>query len=242
MDRDLDLRLGKQRLTLGIRRRTVVLCDNTSHAQRVAKAFADGGSLVIDGNDAPRGTVRDQLGRRADQESIDRVRSALHLEDSVLDWRPRELGALQRMLAASFVAIVQSAPVLVFDLAVISASPFDVAHLFGHLRRIAASFDCAVIAVVADAAHITSGGDYLVVMAGDAVAEVGVTTEVLTHPGSETLLRRLEATPIASPLAMQMRRVQRAATRPVNYAHTQIIVLPTQDSVALAGGEEEQAG
>lgn len=239
MDRELELRLGKQRTAVGIGRRTAVLCDNPQHAERVTKAIADGGTPVIDGVDASRGSVRDHLGRRVDPDTLGRVLGALHLDEGVLDWRPRELGALQRMIAASVVALVQGAPVLAFDLAAVSAAPFDVAHLFGHLRRIAASFDCAVVAVIADAALITSGGERLVVMEGDAVAETGVTAEVLANPSSAALLRRLEATPIASPLAMQMRRVQRAATRPVNYAHTQIIVLPTQDSVALAGGDED---
>lgn len=239
MERELRLRFGRQSVEVGIGRRTAVLCDDRDHAQRVSRAIAEGGSTLIDGVESGRGSVRDQLGRRADAETVARVLASLHLEDSVLDWRPRELGALQRMLSASFLALVQGASLLAFDLAAVSASPFDVAHLFGHLRRIAASFDCAVVAVIADAALISSAGEHLVVMAADAVAETGATADVLANPASGALLRRLEATPIASPLAMQMRRVQRAATQPVNYAHTQIIVLPTQESMALASGDEE---
>lgn len=239
MSTEITLKFGRQRSQVAIGRRTAILCDSTGHARRVAQAVADGGTLLINGADGARGSVRDQLGRRVDADRIGRVLSELHLDEAVLEWRPRDLPVVQRMLAASVIALVQDARMLAFDLAPISASPFDVAHLFSHLRRIATSFDCSVIAVVADPAFITSAGEHLVVLQGDAVVEAGPSAELLARPTSDALLQRLEATPVPSPMAMQMRRVQRVATAPVNYSHTQIIVLPTQDSVALASGDEE---
>jgi len=234
----LEVRFGKSRIPLTIEHSTVVLCDNAAHAERMARALQAAGALVIAGADAPRGTVSDQLGRKRDRDPIDRAIASLQVPEDILDWRPRDLAPLQRMLAASLVAAVAGTNPLVFDVSHIVASPFDVAHVFGHLRRLRAAFAADVIALVADPALISSAGDHLIAMEGDAVAESDLVAECLARPGSESLLHRLEATPIASPLAMQLRRVQRASTTPVNYSHTQIITLPTQDSIALAGGDE----
>lgn len=238
MTRLLELRLGKGRVPLTIEHSTVMLCDNAAHAALLAKALHVAGALVIDGSDAPRGTVSDHLGRKRDRDPIDRAIASLQVPEDILDWRPRDLAPLQRMLAASLVAAVAGTDPVVFDVSHIVASPFDVAHVFGHLRRLRASFPADVVALVADPALISSAGDSLIAMDGDAIAEAGLVAECLARPASESLLHRLQATPIASPLAMQLRRVQRAATKPVNYAHTQIITLPTQDSIALAGGDE----
>ena len=238
MTQELELRLGKGRVLLPVEHSTVVLCDNAAHAERVAKAVHAAGALVIDGGDAPRGTVSDQLGRKRDRDSIDRAISALQVPEDILDWRPRDLAPLQRMLASSLVAAVAGTSPVVFDVSHLVASPFDLAHVFGHLRRLRAAYASDVVAIVSDAALISSAGEHLVAIDGDAIAEAGLVTECLARPTSASLLHRLESTPIASPLAMQLRRVQRASTKSVNYSHTQIITLPTQDSIALAGGDE----
>ena len=68
-------------------------------------------------------------------------------------------------------------------------------------------------------------------------SEQAAVVDALRAPASDALLARLQATPVPNPLAMQQRRVQRAATRPVNYANTQIVQLPTADAIALAGGD-----
>lgn len=238
MTKALELRIGKGRISVQIEHSTVVLCDNAAHAERVAKAFQAAGALLIDGTDAARGTVSDQLGRKRDRDPIDRAIASLQVPEDILDWRPRDLSLLQRMLAASLVAAVAGSDPIVFDVSHIVGSPFDVAHVFGHLRRLRAAFAPDVVAIVADPALISSAGDHLIVLDGDTVAETGLVAECLARPASATLLQRLESTPIASPMAMQLRRVQRASTKPVNYAHTQIITLPTQDSIALAGGDE----
>lgn len=237
MIREVTVKLGKTRSVLQVERRTVVLCDTAAAATRMAKAFAEEG-VLIDGADAPRGTVRDQLPKRFDANRAIDICAALRRDESVLDWRPRESGALQRMVAATVVALAHDAQLLVFDLAGLAGSPFDVAHACAHMRRTSMEFDVTVVAVIADPALISSAGAYLIVCAGDVVVESGPVETLLARPASDTLLARLEATPIASPVAMQMRRVQRMATQSVNYAHTTIIHLPTQDSIALAGGDE----
>jgi len=234
----LEVRLGRTRMELTIEQSTVVLCDDAAHASRMAKALADTAAHVIDGADAPRGTVADQFGRRADRDAIVRAIAALRLPEDALDWRPRELPTLHRMLAASLVAAVGGVDPIAFDVTRVAASPFDVAHVFGHVRRLRAAFPSHVAVLVSDPSHISSAGDHLIAMDGDTVAEAGPVPQCLARPSSESLLRRLESTPIPSPLAMQLRRVQRASTQPVNYSHTQIITLPTRDSIALAGGDE----
>ena len=238
MARDLELRLAKQRTTVTIEPATVVLCDNAAHATRVAKAFADAGATVIDGADTSRGTVAGQFGRKADAAHIASVTAGLQLPADVGDWRPRDLSLLQRVLAASLVAAVAGDALIAFDLTHIAASPFDVAHVFAHAARVRAIGKADVVMLIADPAFISSAGTHLVVLVGDAVVESGAVSTVLANPSSEALTSRLEATPIASPLAMQLRRVQRASTQRVDYSHTQIIALPTRDSIALAGGDE----
>jgi hypothetical protein len=238
MTRELELRLGKVRVAISVEQSTVVLCDDAAHASRMAKALADAGVRTIDGAEAPRSAVNDQLGRRADRDQIARVIAALHLPEDVIGWHPRELPTLQRMLAESLVAVVGGSDPIAFDVTRVSASLFDVSHLIGHIRRLRASFPIHVVALVANPALISSAGEYLVAMQGDTVAESGSVAQCLAAPTSDSLLRRLETTPIPSPLAMQLRRVQRASTKPVNYSHTQIITLPTQDSIALAVGDE----
>ena len=235
--RVVPVKLGKQRSEIELASRTVVLCDTADSASRIAKAIGEQG-IVIDGTEAPRGTVRDQLPKRFETGRASAICTALRRDDAVLDWRPRESGVLPRMVAATVVALAHEASLLVFDLTSLADSPFDTAHACAHMRRTAQAFDVCVVAVIADPALISSCGAHLIVFSGDAVVEAGPVETVLARPSSDHLVQRLEATPIASPLAMQMRRVQRLATRPINYAHTTIIQLPTLDSIALAGGEE----
>lgn len=236
--RELELRLGKVRVPVTMEQSTVVLCDDAAHAARVAKALAEAGVRTIDGAQASRSTVHDQLGRRADRDQVARAIATLHLPEDVIDWRPRELSTLQRMLAESLVAVVGGSDAIAFDVTCVAPSLFDVSHLIGHIRRLRAGFPIHVVALVVNPALISSAGEYLVAMKGDGVAESGPVAQCLAAPTSDSLLRRLETTPIPSPLAMQLRRVQRASTKPVNYSHTQIITLPTQDSIALAVGDE----
>lgn len=237
--RDLDLRVGRAELRLPCDARTVVLCDDAAHAQRMLAALAAAGVEVIRTDAAPRGTVADQFQRNVDADLVQRVLTELQLDEALLEWRPRDLGPLQRMVAATVVALVRGVDPIAFDAVSGATTPFEAAHLCGHLRRVAEAMGTATIAVIADAALITSAGTHLVVLDGDTVAEAGAVSTLLGHPASDALRLRLEATPIASPLAMQMRRVQRVATRPVNYAHTAIIELPTEESIALAGGDED---
>ena len=239
--REFTLRLGRTDTTVQVDRRTVVLVDDAARARTLVDALAAGGLRAVHADDGGRGTVQDLLPRRADASEVERVRAALHLDDDVLQWRLRDSGPLHRLLAASFVALASGADGIVVDLSAVAASAFDAAHACSHLRRAAESLGATVVAVVPDAALLSSAGTHLVVVAGDAVVESGPVASLLAQPQSDALVRRLEATPVPNPMAMQMRRVQRVTTRPVNYAHTTIIDLPTQDSVALAGGEDDEA-
>lgn len=237
MTHELTLKLGKQRPQVVLEPRTVVLCNDAADAARTAKAVADAGGTLLAAADPARGTVRDQLPKKSDPARVQDLCAQLHLPEDVLEWRPRDTDALHRLVAETVVALVADARVLVFDCSELT-SPFDVAHLCAHMRRTALAFDVTVVAVVWDAALISSAGTHLIVMDADAVAETGPAIALLANPRSDALQQRLAATPIASPLAMQMRRVQRVATEPVNYAHTTIIALPTRDTIALAGGDE----
>lgn len=234
-----DIKIGKQKLEFSPQAQEVVLCDSAERAREVARAIAKACGSLIDASDESRGTVRDQLGRKPEISKIASTLDALHFDEAMLDWRMRDATPLQRMLASSFVALFAGATTLVFDCSSVAASRFDTAHLFAHLRRLSASFSVTVIAVIADAAHISSAGTHLTVITADGFAESGDVASTLANPRSEALLTRLEATPVASPLAMQKRRVQRAATQPVNYSHTLIIELPTAESIALAAGDAE---
>ena len=238
MTRDLEIRLGRASVVLPIAQRTVVLCDDATGARAVVDACVSAGVRGIRGDEGSRSTVQELLPRRTDETVVDRMRAGLRLDADILQWRPRDIGPLQRLIASSFVALVSGAESLVFDLSAVADSAFDAAHACAHLRRIGEGIGVPVIAVIADAALLSSAGSHLVVVSGDTVVEAGPLDARLAAPDSDQLRRRLEATPVPNPMAMQMRRVQRVATRPVNYAHTTIIELPTRDSVALAGGEE----
>ncbi len=234
---DLQVKIGKQRVQLTCDARTVVLCDDAESARRTAKAVAEAGGTLLTGDDAPRGSVRDQLPRKFDSAQAITICERLHLSEDALDWRPRESDPIHRLLGATIVALASGDPVLVFDVTTCT-SPFDVAHLCAHMRRTEQEFGVTVIAVIWDPALISSAGTHLVIVHGDAVVEQGPAIALLAHPRSESLQQRLASTPIPSPLAMQMRQVQRIATEPVNYSHTTIIQLPTRDTIALAGGDE----
>lgn len=236
--REFSLRLGKALVDVAVEARTVVLCDDAPGASRMAKAFIEAGAVAVDTADWPRGTVREHLPKRLGAEQVQKICDALRLDPAVLEWRPREADALHRMVASTLIGLAREATALVFDLTPLAGSPFDIAHTCAHMRRVASEFDVTVIAIITDPALITSAGSHLVAVAGSEVVEAGSVVGVLARPVSEHLIRRLESTPIPSPMAMQMRRVQRVATHPVNYAHTTIIQLPTSDSIALAGGEE----
>ncbi len=238
MGRDLEIRLGRQQVSVALAPRTVVLCDNVEQAQRLADALRAAGATLVDGSEASRGRVADLLPKRTDLNSVERIRTALRLDQDILDWRLRDSSALQRMLAQTLAALAAGADLLAFEFTGFAASPFDTAHACAFMRRVASEFAVTVVAVVADAALISSAGAHLIVYAGEVVIETGDVATVLANPQSDALRQRLEATPIASPVAMQMRRVQRVAVQPVNYAHTTIIQLPNQDSIALAGGDE----
>ena len=238
MTRELQLRLGRTSIDVPFEVRTVVLCDDVPSARTLVEACVAAGVRGIRADEGSRSTVSELIPKRTDEAVVERVRTTLRLEEDVLQWRPRESGPLQRLIAASLLALIGGADGLVFDLTTMSGSAFDAAHACAHLRRIAEGLGVPVIAVIADPALISSAGSHLVVVSGDAVVESGSVASLLAEPRSDALRQRLEATPVPNPMAMQMRRVQRVATRPVNYAHTTIIDLPTQDSVALAGGEE----
>lgn len=238
MARDLELRFGKQPIRVPVEQRTVVLVDDDSFSARLLDAVIGVDCAVIRGADGGRGTVAEQLPKKMDSESVQRLLAQLQLEDSVLNWRLRDTNALPRMVASAFVALASDVKLLVYDLTAVSGAPFETAHLCAHMRRAAEMPGVHVVAVTCDPALIASAGAHVVVFDGDAVAEAGPVEAVLSAPSSDALRRRLDATPIPNPLAMQLRRVQRLARRPINYAHTTIIALPTRDSIALAGGEE----
>ena len=236
--RELTVRLGKQQIALSLAPRSVLLCDNVEQAQRMAVAMRAAGATLIDGSDGTRGRVAEQLPKRIDEAAVQRIRLALRLDEDILNWRPRDSSPLQRMLSETLVALAGGADLLVFDVSPFASSPFDTAHVCAFMRRVATEFMVTVAAVVSDAALIASAGAHLIVCTDEGVVEAGDVGSVLADPRTEALRQRLEATPIASPVAMQMRRVQRVTVQPVNYAHTTIIQLPTQDSIALAGGDE----
>ena len=234
-----EIKLGKQKVQFTPERREVVLCDTADHARATARQLAKAIGPLIDASDDSRGTVRDRLGRKPEISRIAATLAELHLDESMLDWRMKDATPLQRVLAASFVAVFGGAEAVVVDCTSLASSRFDTAHLFAHLRRLAASFPVTVVAVISDAALMSSAGSHLTVISDDIIVEAASVSDALARPASAALLERLEATPVASPLAMQKRRVQRSATKPVNYAHTLIIELPTADSIALAAGDTE---
>lgn len=232
-----EFKWGRQRLSFETRGRDVVLCDDLASATNAAKVIAAAFDVrVISGSDDVRGRLRDGLGK-ADQALIDRIMQALRLDDDALEWRLKDASALRRLLAAAAAAVAHGERVLVFELASFTAMPFDLAHVFRHINNLHATFSIPVIVVIVDPALISSSGTQLSVLTADGIIESSSVVDALADPKSAQLLLRLLATPVPNPLAMQQRRVQRAATSAVNYSHTQIVQLPTADAIALAGGD-----
>lgn len=232
-----EFKWGKQRLPFEVHGRDIVLCDNVTDALTAAKALAAAfDTRVISGSDDVRGTLRDGFGK-ADQSTIARVMQLLQLDDDALEWRLKDASPLRRLLAAAAAAAVKGDAVLLFELASFTAMPFDLAHVFRHLHALHTGLGLQIVAIIVDPALISSAGTHLSVLTGRGVVESAEVAAALADPQSEELLQRLLATPVPNPLAMQQRRVQRAATTVVNYSHTQIVQLPTADSIALAGGD-----
>lgn len=232
-----DFAWDRQRLSFEPTGRDVVLCDDQSQALRAAKALANAfGSRVISCSEDVRGTLRDALGK-ADPARVQQILDTLQLDDDALEWKLKQISPLRRVLSTTAAAIASGEPVLVFELGSFAAMPFDLAHLYRHIRSVHASFGLACIVIIVDPARIASSGTFLTVLTERGIVERATVADALRDPASDELLARLEATPVPNPLAMQQRRVQRAAIRPVNYANTQIVQLPTPDATALAGGE-----
>lgn len=217
--------------------RDVVLCDDAAQAVLAANALADAfGVRVISCSDQVRGTLRDAFGKHGSA-TTSAVMTALQLDDDSLGWKLKQVSPLRRVLAAAAAAVAAGEQVLVFELGSFTAMPFDLAHLYRHIGVLHSTFAIPCVVVIVDPALISSSGSQLTVLTVDGIVERSTVADALRDPQSEVLLRRLQATPVPNPLAMQQRRVQRAATRTVNYANTQIIQLPTSDSIALAGGD-----
>lgn len=232
-----EFKWGRQRVSFETHGRDVLLCDDPASATNAAKALASAvGVRVISGSDDVRGRLRDGLGK-ADQALVERIMQTLRLDDDAFEWRLKDASPLRRLLAAAAAAVAQGERVLVVELASFTAMPFDLAHVFRHINALHATFAIPVIVVIVDPALISSSGTHLAVLSTDGIVESAPVAEALADPQSELLLRRLLATPVPNPLAMQQRRVQRAATTIVNYANTQIVQLPTADAIALAGGD-----
>ena len=228
---------GKQRLSFEPYGRDVVLCDDTDQSVRVAKAFAKGlGCSVISGDADVRGTLRDRIPKAA-REQAPTVLEALRLDADALEWRLKDASPLRRVLAGAIVAVLSGERALVVELGTFTAMPFDLAHIYRQLHAVHATFHVPIVAVIVDPALITSSGEFLTVMGEQGIVEAAPVVDALSDPRSEHLLMRLEATPVPNPLAMQQRRVQRAGATAVNYSHTQILQLPTADSIAMAGGD-----
>lgn len=233
----VEFKWGKQRLQFETHGRDVVLCDDVAAAATAAKALAAAfGTRVISGSDDVRGKLGDGFGK-ALPDQVDRIMQVLQLDEDAPEWRLKDVSPLRRLLAATVAAVSDGDQVLVFELGSFSAMPFDLAHVFRHVAALHAVMSLHIIVVIVDPALISSAGTHLSVLSGRGIIESSTVADALADPRSEELLHRLLATPVPNPLAMQQRRVQRAATAPVNYAHTQIVQLPTADSIALAGGD-----
>ena len=232
-----EFKWSKQRLPFETHGRDVVLCENILAAATAAKALAEAfDTRVISASSDVRGTLRDAVGKR-DRATLERVLHVLGLDDDALEWRLKDVSPLRRVLAAAVTAVANADRVLVFELGSFTAMPFDLAHVFRHIHALHVGFGVPVVVVIVDPALISSAGTHLSVLTERGIIESAPVIDALADPQSEDLLRRLLATPVPNPLAMQQRRVQRAATTTVNYAHTQIVQLPTADSIALAGGD-----
>ena len=232
-----EFKWGKQRIAFEAHGRDVVLCETQAQAVAAAKALADAfDTNVINCDDDVRGTLRDRFGKRG-AALVPNVLAALQLDQDALEWRLKDVSPLRRLLSDIVRSLADGDSVLVFELASFTAMPFDLAHVYRHIQAVHTAFNLPVIVVIVDPALITSSGQHLTVLTTEGVVESAPVVQALADPQSKQLLTRLEATPVPNPLAMQQRRVQRAATRPVNYAHTQIVQLPTADAIALAGGD-----
>ena len=228
---------GKRRLMFEATGRDAVLCDDQQQALLAARAFADAfESRVISGGDDVRGTLRDALGK-APADRVREVLTALGLDDDALEWKLKQVSPMRRLVAAAAAAVATGDRALVFELGSFTAMPFDLAHVYRHIQVLHSTFGVPCIVVIVDPALISSSGTNLTVLTDDGIVEQAAVVDALRAPASDALLARLQATPVPNPLAMQQRRVQRAATRPVNYANTQIVQLPTADAIALAGGD-----
>lgn len=232
-----DFKWGKQRLALELHGRDVVLCETQEQALLAAAALAAAFDVeIIDGAPDGRGTLRDRFGKRG-AALIPNVLEVLRLDDEALEWRLKDVSPLRCLLADIVRALATEDQVLIVELASFTAMPFDLAHVYRHINAVAAAFGLPVIVIVVDPALITSSGEHLTVLTADGIVESAPVAQALADPQSPQLLARLESTPVPNPLAMQQRRVQRATTRRVNYAHTQITPRPTADAIALAGGD-----
>lgn len=232
-----EFKWGKQRLAFEPHGRDVVLCETQEQAISAAKALAAAFDVdVIDCADDARGTLRDRFGKRG-VGLIPNVLGVLRLDDDALEWRLKDVSPLRRLLADVVRALVNGDRILIFELATFTAMPFDLAHVYRHINAVSTAFALPIVVVIVDPALISSSGQHLTVLTADGIVESATVAQALADPQSPQLLARLEATPVPNPLAMQQRRVQRAATRPVNYAHTQIVQFPTADAIALAGGD-----
>lgn len=231
-----DFMWRKQRLDFTPTGRDVVLCADAAQAGQAAQSLADAfDSRLISGVADVRGTLRDELGSKTERTQA--VLAALRLTDDALEWKLRHLTPMRRVLALAAAGVVTGGSALVFELGSFTAMPFDLAHVYRHIEVLHASFGIPCIVVIVDPALISSSGTHLTVLTEAGIVERAPVVEALRNPQSDELLARLESTPVPNPLAMQLRRVQRASTRPVNYANTQILQLPTADSIALAGGD-----
>lgn len=237
MTHTLELRLpGQANRTIDIEPATVLLCDDGDVATRWLRALATAGMQVLDPAAAPRSTVSELVARQADVAVLPHVLRTLGLPDELVSWRFPDLDPVRRIMAWSVVALASTQRLLAVEITRLVASPFERAHLLAHLRRISERFDVLIAVIISDPALVSSAGSHLLVVSGDEVVESGPAREVVMAPTSEALLERLRATPIAHPLAMQVRRLQ-GAPQALPFAAT-LVELPDEDSIAMAGGEE----
>lgn len=232
-----DFQWGKQQLSMDVHGRDVVLCDSAEQAVQIAQSLAKAlGCTVISSAGGLRGTLRDRVPKAAGDE-IGRLLEALRLDEDALEWRLKDVSPLRRVLAGMVSAVLAGERTLVIELATFTAMPFDLAHIYRQLHAVHATFRIPIVAVVVDPALITSSGEFLTVMSEHGIVESGAVKDALADPQSGHLLARLESTPVPNPLAMQQRRIQRLGATTVNYSHTQIVQLPTADSIAMASGD-----
>lgn len=237
MTHTLDLRVpGQASRSLVLEHATVILCDDAEAAGRWLRACAAAGMFELDPTAAPRSTVAELVARQGETSVLPHVLRTLGLAEESAEWRFSDLDPVRRVLAWSVVGLARSERLLIVDLARLSATPFERAHLLAHLRRLGERFEALVVCLITDPALISTAGQHLLVVSRDAIAESGPARDLVLAPTSEVLIERLSATPIAHPLAMQMRRLQ-GAQQALPFAAT-LVELPDEDSIAMAGGEE----